>query len=103
MSTHIFEHQFLPGEPYFKGHFPGNPVVPGVVIIDTVLGYLTGEDAGAQVEAIPKIKFTEPVLPGQLLRIEIIRSYPKVSFKVYRDNSLVAEGELRIREENPDE
>lgn len=103
MSTHIFEHQFLSEEPYFTGHFPGNPVVPGVVIIDTVLGYLVDEDARVQVAAIPKVKFTEPVLPGQPLRFEISCSYPKVTFKVFREKSLAAEGEFRIREESRDE
>jgi len=103
MSTQIIEHRFPPDDPYFSGHFPENPVVPGVVILDTVFSYLNDEGIDIQIEAIPKAKFTEPVLPGQLLHIEITRLLPRVLFKVYRDKSLVAEGEFKFKQGSPHE
>ncbi len=70
-------HSFLPEEPYFEGHFPGNPIVPGVVLIECMAqaarlllnaragaiktGFLVGVDA---------TKFTQAVRPRDLLRIE---------------------------------
>ena len=59
-----------PNHPALAGHFPGMPVVPGVVLLDEALhaiGALLGADLSAC--RIASVKFTSPVLPGQALEI----------------------------------
>jgi 3-hydroxyacyl-[acyl-carrier-protein] dehydratase len=69
-------------EPHFEGHFPGHPVMPGVLIIEALAqaGALlaakaVGFDADKQViyfMAIDKAKFRKPVVPGDVLRLEVV-------------------------------
>ncbi len=67
-------------EPYFTGHFPGNPVMPGVLIIETmaqVAGVLVlsrmveREKKIVFLASIQEAKFRKPVTPGDQLRIEV--------------------------------
>lgn len=70
-------------EPFFQGHFPGNPVMPGVLIIEAmaqtaaVLVVETlGADAAGRVVyfmSIEGAKFRRPVVPGDQLRIHIVK------------------------------
>lgn len=65
-------------EPFFQGHFPGNPIMPGVLIVEAmaqVAGVLAF-NSGIQGEAvyfmsIEKAKFRKPVVPGDQLRMEV--------------------------------
>jgi beta-hydroxyacyl-ACP dehydratase FabZ len=69
------------GEPFFEGHFPGHPVMPGVLIVEAmaqagaILAVRGGDfDPATQViyfMAIDKVKFRKPVVPGDQLRLEV--------------------------------
>jgi len=69
-------------EPYFQGHFPGNPILPGVLIIEAmaqaggVLSHLTiadSEDAPLYVLAgVTDTRFRKPVRPGDTLVINVL-------------------------------
>jgi 3-hydroxyacyl-[acyl-carrier-protein] dehydratase len=67
-------------EPFFQGHFPGQPIMPGVLIVEAmaqvagVLAFRSGiEGNGKSVYfmSIEKAKFRRPVVPGDQLRFEI--------------------------------
>jgi 3-hydroxyacyl-[acyl-carrier-protein] dehydratase len=67
-------------EPHFAGHFPGMPVMPGVLIIESmaqVAGILVGKLAPHTrgrimfLASIEEAKFRKPVVPGDQLRIEM--------------------------------
>jgi UDP-3-O-[3-hydroxymyristoyl] N-acetylglucosamine deacetylase/3-hydroxyacyl-[acyl-carrier-protein] dehydratase len=67
-------------EPFFQGHFPGHPIMPGVLIIEAMAqvgGMLllgTLEDAGSKVVyfmSLDNVKFRRPVKPGDQLRFEL--------------------------------
>ena len=105
---------FEKGEEYFKGHFPGKPLVPGVLIVESMaqtsgiacVSYLSGQkDASAEnyglyfLSKISDAKFKYPVFPGDTLVIkaEIVQHFgvffkAQISCKV--DDRVVAEGEL---------
>jgi 3-hydroxymyristoyl/3-hydroxydecanoyl-(acyl carrier protein) dehydratase len=54
--------------PAFAGHFPGRPIVPGVVLLDRVLGFIAvarGRDSAGW--SIANAKFLSPVGPGETL------------------------------------
>lgn len=108
-------------EPFFVGHFPGNPIMPGVLIIEAmaqvggILAFHSSpkEWAGSLVYfmGIDKVRFRKPVVPGDQLRLKLttIRQKQRV-FKMrgeaYVEDTLVAEAELmaaieRGRNETP--
>ena len=51
--------------PSLPGHFPGRPVVPGVVLLDEVSAVLAALHPGRWVTGWPRVKFTHPVRPDQ--------------------------------------
>ncbi len=58
-----------PTHPCLAGHFPGRPVVPGVVLLDHVLAAVLAANPGARAAGLPMVKFTRPVLPGQSVHV----------------------------------
>lgn len=94
-------------EPFFQGHFPGHPIMPGVLIVEAmaqvggILAFKTANVANKAVYfmGIDKAKFRRPVLPGD--RLELILEVTKQRgaiwvFKgeAYVEEKLVAEAEL---------
>ena len=85
------EYVFSSDEFFFKGHFPGYPVVPGIILIETMaqsggaglrkLGKI-GNDALFFLASVDKVKFRRQVRPGDLVRSEIVNL--KVSPKMIK-------------------
>jgi 3-hydroxyacyl-[acyl-carrier-protein] dehydratase len=97
-------------EPFFQGHFPGHPVMPGVLIIEAmaqvaaIMAYLATTDGDkdkvSYFMAIDNARFRKPVKPGDTLRIEIETIFHKrgiwsVAGKTYVGDTLVTEAELK--------
>lgn len=94
-------------EPFFQGHFPGQPVMPGVLILEAmaqvgaVATLYPVENRGkvALFASIDRVKFRKPVVPGDQLRmvaemVKIRGSMGKLWCEAFVDDQLVAEGEL---------
>lgn len=71
-------------EPYFQGHFPGNPVMPGVLMIEAMaqaagmLAHLAAETEGKEGELfylvkVDKAKFNQVVVPGDQILLDVIQ------------------------------
>jgi 3-hydroxyacyl-[acyl-carrier-protein] dehydratase len=103
----VAEHTFSEKEFFFRGHFPEYPVVPGVILIETMaqsggaglrkLGAL-GADGLFFFATADKIKFRRQVRPGDVVRSEIenLRVSPKMikqRGKAYVGDELAAEAE----------
>lgn len=97
-------------EPQFTGHFPGFPVMPGVLIIEAmaqaagIMAYLASDDATRSkvcyFVTIDNAKFRRPVVPGDQLRIEIEttscrRGIWGVAAKAFVGETLVTEADLK--------
>ena len=95
-------------EPFFQGHFPGRPMMPGVLIIEAmaqvgaVLALKTNQDPNKRLVyfiSIDKARFRKPVVPGDQLRfvIEVAQSRPpywKMKAEAYVGETRVCEAEL---------
>ena len=96
-------------EPFFPGHFPGRPIMPGVLIIEAmaqtagVLAFksLPPEDQKRPVYflGIDNVRFRKPVIPGDQLRLEIEISKHRQAIWGFKgralvDEKLVTEAEL---------
>ncbi|MGH1445683.1 MAG: 3-hydroxyacyl-ACP dehydratase FabZ [Cognatishimia sp.] len=107
-------------EPHFQGHFPGNPIMPGVTIIEAMaqtaavmVGTELGmEDKNMQVYfmAIDKCKFRRMVVPGDVLQMKLTTTRGKPGGKVWKfsgvaevDGEMAAEAEFTAMMELPKE
>ncbi|RZZ80899.1 hypothetical protein [Pseudoxanthomonas winnipegensis] len=81
--------------PALPGHFPGQPIVPGVVLLDHVLEAIAaahGPLPGAL--RLPQVKFVQPLLPDQTARVELDGAAPRWKFRVLRADTVLASGEV---------
>jgi 3-hydroxyacyl-[acyl-carrier-protein] dehydratase len=95
-------------EEFFQGHFPGQPIMPGVLLLEVMAqvgGVLARKTAIGQdrptvfLTGIEKAKFRRPVVPGDQLRVEVAvlrRKDPfwKMTGKIVVEDSLVCEAEM---------
>ena len=94
-------------EPYFAGHFPGTPIMPGVLIVEACaqLCSLVFDDEGTKEDELNVLlkvdgfKFLKPVIPGDQLKITVNKTKvigPLVSLdaKVEVDGNIFAKGSL---------
>ena len=82
--------------PCLAGHFPGNPVVPGVVILDKVREAIQIKKSGFRISSFPSVKFLQPLLPSQEFKIEFDESKGKYRFSCRSNDKLIAQGEIRL-------
>lgn len=96
-------------EPFFQGHFPGDPTMPGVLIVESMgqvtsvlLGIKLGMDQGSKIAfltGMDKVRFRKPVRPGDRLvtkaELTHVRSNSaKAKAVAYVDDEIAAEAEF---------
>ena len=95
-------------EPFFQGHFPGQPIMPGVMIIESMAqtggilllnSFPNPEEKLVMFMQINNAKFRKPVVPGDVLtlEVELVNKKSKVvlmSGKAFVDDVLVAEADF---------
>ncbi len=98
-------------EPFFQGHFPGHPIMPGVLIVEA-MAQTGGVLLLSQLEApetkvvyfmaLDEVKFRRPVVPGDQLRMEVTvvqnrGATVRLAGKAFVDGNLVAEAGMMAR------
>jgi beta-hydroxyacyl-ACP dehydratase FabZ len=95
-------------EPFFQGHFPEHPVMPGVLLVEAlaqvgvVLLFNRDKDRDSKLvyfSGIDKCRFRQPVIPGDQLRLEVTvlkqrERYYKMKGQALVDGNLAVEAEL---------
>jgi 3-hydroxymyristoyl/3-hydroxydecanoyl-(acyl carrier protein) dehydratase len=87
--------------PSLPGHFPGRPVVPGVVLLAQVLGAIEAAHGALPALRLPQVKFLRPLLPDEPASIELDMVAAEAAarrwrFRVLReaDGAVLASGEF---------
>jgi 3-hydroxymyristoyl/3-hydroxydecanoyl-(acyl carrier protein) dehydratase len=92
-SLHIFPLCIPRTHPCLPGHFPGRPIVPGVVLLDHVL---EGADRWlgrpCRARSLSAAKFTSPLLPEQHATVELTLAGSELSFVIRGASTVVAQG-----------
>ena len=83
------------GSPFFAGHFPGHPILPGIAHLALVAKAL-GDPPFAEVRVL---KLRKPVLPGDVLDLSLEETDGLVRFEIRRGEETVSNGVVRIGEE----
>jgi 3-hydroxyacyl-[acyl-carrier-protein] dehydratase len=90
---------FATDHPTAAGHFPGNPIIPGAVLLDTVL-LAIADAASAAPCAISTVKFLRLVRPGDRIRIEWEPKGAETHFRcvLSATGDIAVRGTLRLRD-----
>lgn len=95
-------------EPFFQGHFPGRPLMPGVLIIEAlaqtagVLLFMTHPEHKGKAfffTGIDGLRFRRPVVPGDAIHLEAVmkgekKNFFKMAVRALVDGNLAVEGEM---------
>ncbi len=96
-------------EPFFQGHFPGRPIMPGVLIVEAlaqlggILALLTNpENLGNPsifLMGVDKVRFRRPAVPGDQLQLEVTtlrggNKFWKMHGQAFVEDALAVEGEI---------
>ena len=99
------EKLFSANEYFFKGHFPGNPIVPGVIIIEAmaqtagiVVSYKLKEfkDKSVLFMSVNKAKFRKPIFPDEIVSFEV--KFINSVRDVYKFEGVCFKGDVKVSE-----
>lgn len=96
-------------DPHLQGHFPGNPLVPGVLLLEAMAqtaGLLLPAGSFAFLAQVKEARFRRPVVPGDQIRIEAARlvglgSLHRFEVKAFVEGEIAAEAEIVLAVASP--
>ena len=90
-------------EPHFKGHFPGQPVMPGVLIVESLAQAagvmmfkhhgLTSDDAVVYFMKLDNVRFRKPVIPNTVLSLKVEKTKSKGDIASFKGMAFNPEGD----------
>lgn len=77
------------------GHFPGNPIVPGVILLDRVAAAVE-RVWGLHIAGLPQVKFLRPLLPDQAAELNLVHVGKNIRFSIVHADATVANGTIEV-------
>lgn len=105
MPTTHTSFQIKKDHPCLVGHFPGNPIVPGVIILDEVASIILQQDGACKITGFSGVKFLQPLLAEQEVTVNLddkvlaSTGHSKIKFSIYNNAELVAQGEIKLEDQ----
>lgn len=94
---HTSDHCIPVDHPSLPGHFPGNPVVPGVVLLEEVMTAIGNSLPDFRILGLQSTKFLHPVDPGSHFRVELELHEPgKIRFSCHSGKTLLNTGIVTV-------
>jgi 3-hydroxyacyl-[acyl-carrier-protein] dehydratase len=91
---HVGRFSVPAGHPALPGHFPGHPIVPGVVLLDHALGLIRTALPDGEVPALSSAKFLAVVRPEQMVAVHCGPAASRIAFVCTVDGAVVLRGQL---------
>ncbi len=83
--------------PALAGHFPGNPLVPGVLILDEVVQAAEQWRGRLRLKSVVSVKFTSELKPGSVFSINLRdEDHSHIAFECWHDGTRLASGQLVV-------
>ncbi len=97
MTSTQCQHRFRidADHPALPGHFPGRPVVPGVVLLDRVAAAIE-HWRGARIVALAQVKFLAPLLPGDEAELRLAATGTIIHFHIFHNAASIASGVAEV-------
>jgi 3-hydroxyacyl-[acyl-carrier-protein] dehydratase len=85
----------VPGDhPSLAGHFPGNPIVPGVLLLELVAAAASEGIGRIAIGCVRAVKFAAPLRPDELADLHLDWDAHRIRFRCEREGTLLAQGTL---------
>lgn len=100
MTTQHFNIHISADHPALAGHFPGRPIVPGVVLLDEALAaaeHLLGRSVS--LAGLTQAKFVRPLLPEQLATLALTHLERELRFEIVLGEERIAQGTFKLAAE----
>lgn len=95
--TYSAERTITTHHPSLAGHFPGDPIVPGVVLLEEILDALTEWQGPRLLKSISAVKFLAPVVPDQTFCITLVlHDAGLVDFRCSHQDKLFVQGQMTV-------
>jgi 3-hydroxyacyl-[acyl-carrier-protein] dehydratase len=97
VTCHAMQFTIASDHPCLPGHFPGHPLVPGVVVLEQVILAIQ-QQTGLHARALRlgQVKFMGPLLPDQTATIALEHLPPRWRFTVSRGDEVLVRGEMQV-------
>jgi 3-hydroxyacyl-[acyl-carrier-protein] dehydratase len=97
MTTQVFKLRIDADHPALPGHFPGRPLVPGVVLLDRAIAAAEQWLARPiRVKNLQHAKFVRPLLPEQDASIALTLIGNELRFDIHKDDERIAQGAFKV-------